>query len=290
MICLIFVVIFLIIIVCYFLLRQRNDQIDSDEVWNNTTKTLEEFKELMDERIPSAQEECLEEDDARNSDKNESENVNFVPDQLESELKSKLEESVLSREIKELVHFTRIDNLQSILSIGLQSRVKLEKRNQKYLINDSMRLDNRLNGISISITHPNQSMFYKYRTATESSDWCVVILKPSILWELSCLFCMHNAADSRIRRLNDKSLSNKDAFLSMFSSENRSSILPKNYTTDVQAEVLCLNDIPVEYIEKIALLSSNNNLINGAVGKSFEVIVDKKYFNTREYNLNLIKM
>ncbi len=290
MIYLVFVAIFLISIVCYFLLRSRNDPIDSDEVWNNTTKTLEVFKGFMDERIPSAQKEHLDEDDAKDIYKNESKNVNFVPDQRESELKSKLKESVLSREIKELVHFTRIDNLQSILSIGLQSRVRLEERNEKYLINDSMRLDNRLNGISISITHPNQSMFYKYRAASDSSDWCVVILKPSILWELSCLFCMHNAADSRIRQLNDKSLSNKDAFLSMFSSDNRNSLLPKNYTTDVQAEVLCLNDIPVEYIEKIALLSSNSNLINDAASKYFEVIVDKKYFNTREYNLNLIKI
>ena len=289
MIYLIFVAIFLISIKCYFLLRQRNDPIDSDEVWNNTTKTLEDFKEFMDERIPSAQEEHLDGYDAKDSHKNESKNVNSVLEQHESELKDKLKESVLSREIKELVHFTRIENLQSILSVGLQSRVRLEEIDHKYLINDSMRLDNRLNGISLSITHPNQSMFYKYRTASESSNWCVVILKPSILWELSCLFCMHNAADSRISRLNDKSLSNKDAFLSMFSSENRSSVLPKNYTTDVQAEVLCLNDIPVEYIEKIALLSSSSNLTNDAVSKSFEVIVDEKYFNTREYNLNLIK-
>ena len=73
----------------------------------------------------------------------------------------------------------------------------------------------------------------------------------------------------------------------MFSREERNLNLPKNHTTDVQAEVLCLNEIPVEYIDRIAVLEMNSTMINNIANKSIEVVVDRSYFNTREYNISL---
>lgn len=276
----------LIILIAYLFKRKNQDKpIDSDEVWNKTTKTLEDFKKLMDENLSSGQAELQKKCAGSIESSPKKEYLESI--QAEAEAKSGLLEAVLSQEIEEIVHFTRIENLPSILSIGLQNRIKLQEKNQEIFINDIMRLDNRLNGISLSITHPNQGMFYKYRMASESNNWCVIILNPRILWELNCLYCRHNAADSRISRLNDDALSNKKSFLSMFSREERNLSLPKNHTTDVQAEVLCLNDIPVEYIDKIAVLDTNSTMINNIAKKPIEVVVDRNYFNTREYNISL---
>jgi hypothetical protein len=286
--CLIFATILIILIAYFFKRKNQNKPINSDEVWEKTTKTLEDFKKLMDDNLSSGQAEpqkkCAIESSIESTPKKEC----LESIQAEAEARSGLIEAVLSQEIEELVHFTRIENLPSILSTGLQNRIKLKETSQEFLINDTMRFDNRLNGISLSITHPNQSMFYKYRMASQSDNWCVIVLNPSILWELNCLYCRHNAADSRISRLNDDTLSNKKSFLSMFSCEERNLSLPKNHTTDVQAEVLCLNEIPVEYIDRIAVLDINSIILSNIEKTTIEVVVDRNYFNTREYNISLL--
>ncbi len=282
-----FTAIIIIFIVYLFKTKNQNNTIDSDDVWNKTTKTLEDFKKLMDDNLSSGQTELQKKRDIKSSIESSPKNEYLESIQAETETKRGLIEAVLSQEVEELIHFTRIENLPSILSTGLKSRFKLQENNQQFLINDTMRLDNRLNGISLSITHPNQGMFYKYRMASGSNNWCVIILNPNILLELNCLYCKHNAADSRISRLNDDFLSNKESFLSMFSHEERNVNLPKNYTTDVQAEVLCLNDIPVEYIDRIAVLEMNSAMINNIANQSIKVVVDNTYFNTREYNISL---
>ena len=284
---LIFTTILIILIAYLFKRKNHNKPINSDEVWDKTTKTLEDFKKLMDDNLSSGQTELQKKCAIKSSIESSPKTEYLESIQAETETKRGLIEAVLSQEVEELIHFTRIENLPSILSTGLQSRIKLQENNQQFLINDTMRLDNRLNGISLSITHPNQSMFYKYRMASESNNWCVIILNPNILWELNCLYCRHNAADSRISRLNDVFLSSKKSFLSMFSREERNLNLPKNHTTDVQAEVLCLNEIPVEYIHRIAVLEINSTMINNIANRSIEVVVDRNYFNTREYNINL---
>lgn len=282
-----FTAIIIIFVVRFFKAKNQNNTIDSDDVWNKTTKTLEDFKKLMDDNLSSGQTELQKKHDTKSSVENSPENKYLQSIQAEAETKRGLIEAVLSHGVEELIHFTRIENLSSILSAGLQSRFKLQEANQYFLVNDTLRLDNRLNGISLSITHPNQSMFYKYRMASRSNNWCVIILNPNILLELSCLYCKHNAADSRISRLNDDFLSNKESFLSMFSHEDRNVSLPKNHTTDVQAEVLCLNDIPVEYIDRIAVLEMNSAMIDDVTNESIKVVVDSTYFNTREYNISL---
>ena len=82
------------------------------------------------------------------------------------DIMSKNEIENLAKELKipYLVHFTHVSNLESILQNGLLSREKVDALGHDAMINDELRLDNHKETISVSIAHPNEKMFYKYRT------------------------------------------------------------------------------------------------------------------------------
>ncbi|HCS63184.1 MAG TPA: DUF4433 domain-containing protein [Cellvibrio sp.] len=154
-------------------------------------------------------------------------------------------------DIPYLLHFTHISNLESILENGLYSRETVDAMDQEIITNDAGRYDGRINTISLSIAHPNDRMFTKYRGVDE--DWCVLALHRKLLWELDCLFFKYNAADGRISGKSDDELSGIDAFRSMYEEldelDSREGQCLEPYDpTDKQAEVLVIDYIPVDYI------------------------------------------
>ena len=74
---------------------------------------------------------------------------------------NEIEKVVNERDIRWLMHFTRIENLESILENGLLPRNSFERLDIEPLTNDSLRLDGFLEAISLSIQSPNYKMFYK---------------------------------------------------------------------------------------------------------------------------------
>lgn len=165
--------------------------------------------------------------------------------------KRQIKEYAQEIEIPYLLHFTHISNLESIIENGLLSRELVDELPHEVVTNDTGRYDGRENTISLSIAHPNDLMFYKYRENDE--EWCVLALNKKVLWELDCLFFKHNAADSRMSRLDDDELSTIDAFRSMYEEmdelDSREEQFLKPYDpTDKQAEILVFNEIPAEYI------------------------------------------
>lgn len=165
--------------------------------------------------------------------------------------KKEIESFSKELDIPYLLHFTHIDNLQSILENGLFSRDKVDQMGTGIITNDDGRYDGRRNTISLSIAHPNDRMFSKYREKDE--DWCVLALRSKLLWELDCLFFKYNAADGRISRVGNKELSSLEAFKAMFEEieelDSREDQCLEPYDpTDKQAEVLFFDHIPLKYI------------------------------------------
>ena len=105
---------------------------------------------------------------------------------------------IRNRNISSLYHFTKLNNLKSILDNGLLSVKYLKESNTKYMNNDNLRLDKVLNGISLSISYPNYRMFYKYRSLPENCGviWCVIELNPQLLIDKDCIFYTSNAASN----------------------------------------------------------------------------------------------
>lgn len=172
--------------------------------------------------------------------------------------KKKIKEFAQEIDIPYLLHFTHISNLAGILEDGLRSRDFVDASIDEIIINDEERHDGRTNTISLSIAHPNDSMFYKYREKDE--NWCVIALKIKALWENDCLFFKHNAADGRVSNLHDDDLSKVKAFQGMYDEidglESREEQCLYGFDpTDKQAEVLVIDHIPTEHIKGVFLSS-----------------------------------
>ena len=161
------------------------------------------------------------------------------------------------RGIKGLLHFTRAENLPSILERGLYPIATALKVGIKPAVNDQYRLDGYRNASSLSIGFPNYKMFFKYRAKSVSVDWVILAIDRSVLWTKDCAFCRYNAADGRIVSQILPELQTLDAFLEMFDeiagqpSRAEQKLQPSD-PTDPQAEVLVFDVIEPEYVLGVA--------------------------------------
>lgn len=164
----------------------------------------------------------------------------------------KIQQFCNQRGITSLFHFTHVNNLDSIIHNGLLSRSELNRRNMRYWYQDEYRLDEQLSAISVSISFPNYKMFYSIRKSDPDSEYVVIELSASILWELDCAFCFTNAANYAIKKIPLMDRKNTESLEKMFTPQRRHPCLPPNCPTDPQAEVLVLQSIPTErYIQKV---------------------------------------
>lgn len=177
--------------------------------------------------------------------------------QVSREQPAGLQDSLRSRAealgLPYLVHFTRVSNLASILENGLVPRGLLARRQIPHSHNDTLRLDGHTDATCLSISHPNDRMFAKYRWQNPDQDWVVLVMDRSILWRMNAAFCRHNAADNRTTRLPLGDLISASAFEAMFlpadNEPAREARLLRSDPTDVQAEVLIFETIPTDLIE-----------------------------------------
>lgn len=174
-----------------------------------------------------------------------------------------IQDVINKRNIKYLVHFTRLENLDNILKNGIIPRNDMEdefvnpfdffdedkKSNGKYIYNDHLRLDAKCDYSCFSIHFPNEKMFYSLRQNNKNTKWAVIVFSSDILLKYDCLFYPCNAADGNVRNEDIALFQGADALESMFYLENRESFLRDHHPTDVQAEVLIRGKISPNYIK-----------------------------------------
>ncbi len=197
------------------------------------------------------------------------------------------------RGIKTLIHFTRIENLFTILQKGLIGRSRLEASEEPFLWNDSYRADGHPDANCLSISFPNYQMFYGIREQKKSegvndSQWIVLLLDAKLLWELDCAFCQRNAASNAVSTIPLDERKKPTALMVMFgdfySIKRQDLQIPKNYPTHPQAEVLVFDQIPAEYIDAIhfrdaTILEEWRSNYTGTLSDKF--FVNRKYFDAR---------
>ncbi len=195
--------------------------------------------------------------------------------------KQQIKEFALERGIKHLVHFTKIENIDGIVSNGLRGRNYLDSKFYKYLFNDSIRLDKFPTSSCLSVSFPNNKMFYKYRMQDKSVDWVVLLIDPSVLWENECAFCHKNAAGSTVRSKSLSKLMSFSSFQSMFYEDESRTCLDDNLTTDPQAEILCFEKIPLEKILTFAFESTTAKSIFDERHPHLNSSVNREMFQQR---------
>ncbi|UEM08080.1 DUF4433 domain-containing protein (plasmid) [Skermanella rosea] len=93
------------------------------------------------------------------------------------------------------MHFTRVDNLESIVQHGLLPRSSLLEREDVTAVPSSeSRLDEENEAVSVSINSINHCMFQAKDGKCGHPYWVVLLLDPCILWKRRCRFYRRNAA------------------------------------------------------------------------------------------------
>ena len=166
-----------------------------------------------------------------------------------------IKEIVDQRKIKYLLHFTRLENLDSILANGLLPRGVCAARGVEPVTNDAYRLDF-TDAICLSVSFPNYKLFFAQREELKKTQpdarWVVIAVAPSVMWEKACVFCRENAANANVTAIPLAARRGKAAFEAMFSDYNDKTRdllrIPDTCTTHPQAEVLVSEPIEAKYI------------------------------------------
>lgn len=162
-----------------------------------------------------------------------------------------IQEFAAERGIKALFHFTRIENLDSILRHGLLTRSQCVEQNCRAVFNDAYRID-ATDAVCASISFPNYKLFWPFRCDTRGAEWVVIVLHASVMWESSSAFCTANAASAAVtaKPLEERTgLAALKLMFEDFGTTARADLgIPNHYTTNPQAEVLLLEGAPRKYI------------------------------------------
>ena len=197
------------------------------------------------------------------------------------------------RGVEHVIHFTQAENLPSILQHGLQGRDSLHAAGVDALVNDFHRFDLLPDSICCSISFPNYKMFYQMRQENPEADWVVLRIKPQVLWEKDCLFCVENAATRAVAQTPLEQRRGLGALMHLFenigSAPSRSDLnIPDHYPTHPQAEVLVMNkiepdmilDVLVDKKERIRDYGRLSEIAKACVGGK-KIFHSKQHFDAR---------
>ena len=110
-----------------------------------------------------------------------------------------IQQILSQRKINSLVHFTPVQNLNSIFRHNLLSRDQCDKQGLNPVTTDAYRLDGLLDFISVSVSFPNSAMFYRKRISMGYS-WAILLISPDIIIKQPSLFFASNAASSKNKK------------------------------------------------------------------------------------------
>jgi RecQ family ATP-dependent DNA helicase len=156
-------------------------------------------------------------------------------------------EYLKKRGVKELIHFTNIKNIESIIKCGILPRQMLDDNQIRYGFNDQRRLDGKQH-LNLSITNPNIDMFYSFRKS--GNKYVVLSIDISLLEDL-------DSDNYRFTSTNAASKQSQTVSVNELFGGQRGNI-PDNCTTDNQAETLVNVPVDIKYVNAIYVENQND--------------------------------
>ncbi len=196
-----------------------------------------------------------------------------------------IQEFAATRSIKVLFHFTRIENLDSILRHGLLTRPQCKARNCGAIFNDVYRIDG-TGAVCTSISFPNYKLFWPFRCDTPGVEWVLIALQPRVMWEMPSAFCTANAASAQVTAIPLEERKSLQAFQKMFEDfghKKRADLnIPDHYTTNPQAEVLLLEGAPRKYIGGVVVPTQAIKVAVETQHPGLEIKLNGGYYDGRQ--------
>lgn len=207
-----------------------------------------------------------------------------------------IKEIIKQRKIQNLTHFTKIENLESILTNGLLSRKYLDSNKIKHAFNDNERWDNKINATCLSIEFPNEFLLKKFKEKYINAKWVIILLDIKLL-NNNCnkYFCNKNAGGAS-SWLNCDYSQTFHAFESLFNEKINSKSLARSdqlyikkyLPTDVQAEILIEDNIQPKFIKKLIFETQNDleicksSFVDKGLLEKYNPIVNSQFYNSRQ--------
>ena len=210
--------------------------------------------------------------------------------------KMKITKVIYEKKIEKLIHFTNVNNLESILEFGIIPRETLENDNIKFEHTDSERRENKKNCTSLSIEYPNFYML-SFKKRKHSAVYVILVLNAIsiLLNDTRKYYVYKNAASSNVQDWIEK-LVEPRYFRNMFQDDffyyKRNSCLPSYIPTDPQAEILVNGIIPSNDILEIHFETNDDyntfisNVKNKEILNNFSCVVSDFYFASDRANIN----
>ena len=198
-----------------------------------------------------------------------------------------MKKAVEGRAIVYVWHFTRLDNLEGILTHGLLGRPRIAELGIQSDFNDEYRFDGHEDAICCSLGHPNYKMFYRLRQESLGTEWVVIALHASVLWGKDCASCMTNAASNSVTCIPVAQRRGVAAFTGLFQEipgkPPRSELgIPENCPTDPQAEVLVFGNIETTYIAGVITQSKQTESVLKERFPDYGFLYHRAFFSARK--------
>lgn len=208
--------------------------------------------------------------------------------------KMEIIEFILRRKIKKLIHFTNIQNLESILNNGILTRNILDEKNIVYKYTDEKRFDGRPDCTCLSIEYPNSKMLH-YKKYNSLNKYVMIVLDAeSILSNnLKKYYVYINAANSNAAYLLTSDILTsprylKNMFLPSVSDTKytyeREDTDPDFITTNPQAEILingCIDTTDIMEIHFSNYVDFNifkSGCVNEEIFNKYKLVISDFYF------------
>lgn len=188
------------------------------------------------------------------------------------------------KEITNLYHFTKVENILGIFDKGLKPRCYLDIGT--FSPSDFSRFDGLLNANCLSVSFPQYRMFYLKRRENYQQKWVVLEFYSSIIDNYDCAFFEHNAASNAVKGEVLENRKSVTAFEKMFGepSHRNSLVLPDKYPLDEQAEVLVFDTIEVSHLKAVHFLSeADKNDFSYSLEPSMCFVTPKLFENRCDY-------
>jgi len=171
--------------------------------------------------------------------------------------RSAISQFLENRSIRNILHFTHVSNLISILTNGLKSRISLEIEQMTFHKTDLQRRDEILQGICCSLAYPNIWMLNNKHDLDLKNYVILEIMENAMLLPDHYFVTFPgNAADQQLKndaKENPELYVGISGLKRMFLNHElrQKESIPKYVPTDLQAEIIFFNKIDKDRIRKI---------------------------------------
>ena len=130
-------------------------------------------------------------------------------------------------------------------------------------------------------------MFYRLRQENPDVEWVVIGLKPSVLWEKDCAFCVSNAASNEVTSIPIQTRKGAAAFNRLFEEDpgkpTRQVLgISDACPTNPQAEVLVFGNIETSYIIGAVTQKKETEESLKAQYPNYQFVYHKALFSARK--------